>query len=153
MSNVLNFTKWTKMNEDATAASGASPYLGAAQAVVGKLIAAFGMVNDDEAGVLAALQIIPAKGGKPVYDEVIKLIKTSPNVKAKFGKNFSLVSTLIKEAGISKPGYDKSMASPTHNPLRGTSMMLADEDWTPKYEAILTKYNPEETDFTEDSHW
>jgi len=45
------------------------------------------------------------------------------------------------------------MASPTHNPLRGTSMMLADEDWTPKYEAILTKYNPEETDFTEDSHW
>jgi len=152
MSNVLNFTKWNKMNEDATAAS-ASPYLGAAQAVVGKLIAAFGMVNDDEAGVLAALQIIPAKGGKPVYDEVIKLIKTSPNVKAKFGKNFDLVSTLIKEAGISKPGYDKSMASPTHNPLRGTSMMLADEDWTPKYEAILTKYNPDETDFTEDSHW
>jgi len=48
-------------NEDATAASGASPYLGAAQAVVGKLIAAFGMVNDDEAGVLAALQIIPCK--------------------------------------------------------------------------------------------
>jgi hypothetical protein len=141
------------MNEDATAASGASPYLGAAQAVVGKLIAAFGMVNDDEAGVLAALQIIPAKGGKPVYDEVIKLIKTSPNVKAKFGKNFSLVSTLIKEAGISNPGYDKSQASPTHNPLRGTSAMLADEDWTPKYEAILTKYNPEETDFTEDSHW
>lgn len=152
MSNVLNFTKWNKMNEDATATS-ASPYLGAAQAVVGKLIAAFGMINDDEAGVLAALQIIPAKGGKPVYDEVIKLIKTSPNVKAKFGKNFDLVSTLIKEAGIAKPGYDKTMASPTHNPLRGTSMMLADEDWTPKYEAILTKYNPDETDFTEDSHW
>ena len=152
MSNVLNFTNWNKMNEDATATS-ASPYLGAAQAVVGKLIAAFGMVNDDEAGVLAALQIIPAKGGKPVYDEVIKLIQTSPNVKAKFGKNFDLVSTLIKEAGISKPGYDKSMSSPTHNPLRDLKMGITDEEWTPKYAAILTKYNPDETDFTEDSHW
>ena len=127
-------------------------YLGYAQKIAGMLMTALGGA-DDEQGVLTALQMIPKYGGKPVYDNLVQIVKTSANVKKQFGRNFSLVSTMIKEGGVSNPGYDKSQAAYRHNPLRGTSMNLADEDWTPKYEAILTKYNPNETDFTEDASY
>lgn len=123
-------------------------YLGYAQKVLGQLMTALGGA-DDEQGVLTALQMIPKFGGQPVYDNLVQLVKTSKNVKTQFGRNFNLVSSMIRVGGVSNPGYDKDQAAYRHNPLRGTSMNLADEDWTPKYEAILTKYNPNETDFTD----
>jgi hypothetical protein len=121
-------------------------YLGYAQKVLGQLMTALGGA-DDEQGVLNALLSIQKYGGQPVYDNLLQLVKTSPNVKKQFGYNFNLVSTMIKNGGISNPGYDKSMSARIHNPVSNLGMGLADEEWTSKYSNILRKYNTEETDF------
>ena len=125
-------------------------YLGYAQKILGQLMTALGGA-DDEQGVLTALQMIPKFGGQPVYDNLLQLVKTSKNVKTQFGYNYNLVSSMIKAGGISNPGYDRSQAAQIHNPLRKLGTGITDEEWTPKYEAILSKYNDNEHDFSEPS--
>tara|TARA_B100000963_G_scaffold229693_1_gene200348 strand:+ start:25406 stop:25945 length:540 start_codon:yes stop_codon:yes gene_type:complete len=124
---------------------------GVAKTIVTKLITAltgfsFTTIGDDEQGVLDALKMIKDQA---TYDALLNLVKTSPAVKKAFGKNFSLVSTLIKVGGISSPGYDRSQAAYKSNPLSKLGKGYADEEWTPQYQAILTKFNPQETDFME----
>jgi hypothetical protein len=102
---------------------------------------------DDEQGVLTALQMIGKYGGKPVYDNLLQIVKTSANVKKQFGRNFSLVSSMIKEGGISNPGYDKTQSARISNPISKLGLGLTDEEWTLKYSNILMKYNPNEQDF------
>lgn len=121
-------------------------YLGYAQKVLGMLMTALGGA-DDEQGVLTALQLIPKYGGQPVYDNLLQLVKTSKNVKSQFGYNFNLVSSMIKSGGISNPGYDATQSARKSNPLSKLGMGITDEEWTPKYSAILMKYNTKEQDF------
>jgi hypothetical protein len=89
--------------------------------------------------------MIPQFGGLPIYKSVIWVLQTSKNVKSKYGKNFNLVADMIKEGGISNPEHDSSQAADIHNPLRHLGAGITDEEWTPKYEAILQKYNSKET--------
>ena len=123
-------------------------YQGIAMKIAGLLISALSGA-DDEAGVLTALQMIPKNGGQPVYNSLISVLRTNRNIKSKFGKNYNLVSTMIKDNGVSKFSNDTMAGetTATTNPLSGLKLGLTDEEWTPKYEAILTKYNPKETDF------
>ena len=123
-------------------------YQGIAMKIAGLLITALSGA-DDEADVLTALQMIPKNGGQPVYNTLIWVLKTNRNIKSKFGKNYNLVSTMIKDNGISKPSNDSAygQTTSTTNPVSGLKFGLTDEEWTPKYQAILTKYNPAETDF------
>ena len=123
-------------------------YQGIAMKIAGLLITALSGA-DDEAGVLTALQMIQKNGGQRVYDTLIWVLKNNRNIKSKFGKNYNLVSTMIKDNGISKFSSDKAgYASSVTNPLSGFNAGLTDEEWTPKYQAILTKYNDDETDFS-----
>ena len=77
-------------------------YQGIATKIAGLLITALSGI-DDEAAVLTALQMIPKNGGQPVYNALIWVLKNNRNIKSKFGKNYNLVSTMIKDNGISKP--------------------------------------------------
>ena len=117
---------------------------GIGQKIVGKLMVALGGADDEE-GVLEALQMIPKYGGKKIYDSVIWSLQNSRNVKSKYGKNFNLVADMIKEGGISNPGHDSTQSADVHNPLRHLGAGWTDEEWTPKYEAILQRYNDKET--------
>ena len=121
-------------------------YLGYAQKIAGQLMTALGGA-DDEQGVLTALQMIAKYGGQPVYDNLLQIVKTSPKVKRQFGYNFNLVSSMIKNGGISNPGYDSTQSARIHNPLSGLGMGITDEEWTRKYSNILIKYNTDEQDF------
>jgi hypothetical protein len=143
MNHVLNFNKWTKLNEEAMAAGN---YDGYAQKIVGMLMVALGSANSDEPKVLEALKLIKGYGGKPCYDAIIKVIKTSPNVKRQFGRNFNLVSDLIKGGGIADPASVSQGTDyqPTHNPVANLGWGITDEEWTVRYEAILNVYNSEE---------
>jgi len=127
--------------------------VGVAKSIVSKLISSltgFSLttIGDDEQGVLDALKMIRDQA---TYDALLNLAKTSPAVKKAFGRNFDLISTLIKVGGISKSGYDKHQAGQVSNPLAKLGMGVTDQEWTPQYEAILTKFNPSETDFQESS--
>jgi hypothetical protein len=119
---------------------------GTAMKIVGMLMVALSGINSDEPKVLQALRLIKPGGGKICYDEVIKIIRTSPKVKQQFGKNFKLVSDLIKGGGIADPGNVSQGTDyqPTHNPFANLGWGITDEEWTVKYEAILNVYNPEE---------
>lgn len=121
-------------------------YLGYAQKIAGMLMKALGGA-DDEDGVLAALRLIPKYGGKPVYDNLIQVIRTSPAVKKQFGSNFSLVSSMIRVGGISDPGYDSTQSAPISNPLSKLGMNLTDEEYITKFKEILMTYNTQEQDF------
>ena len=121
-------------------------YLGYAQKIAGMLMTALSGA-DDEQGVLTALQMIGKYGGKPVYDNLLQIVKTSANVKKQFGRNFNLVSSMIKEGGISNPGYDASQSARLSNPISKLGAGLTDEEWTSKYRSILMKYNTDEQDF------
>jgi hypothetical protein len=120
---------------------------GTAQKIVGMLMVALGSVNSDEQKVLNALKLIKAGGGKVCYDAIIKIIRTSPKVKSQFGRNFNLVSTLIKVGGIGEHGRDDTQSADVHNPLSGLGLGITDEEWTKQYKAILMVYNTEEQDF------
>lgn len=124
-------------------------YQGIAMKIAGLLISALSGADDEEAGVLTALQMIPKNGGQLVYNSLISVIRTNRNIKFKFGKNYNLVSTMIKDNGVSEFSNDTMAGetTATTNPLSGLKLGLTDEEWTPRYKAILTKYNPEETDF------
>jgi len=124
-----------------------SKAVGYAQKIVGMLMVALGSVNSDEPKVLAALKLIKAGGGKVCYDEIIKIIRTSPKVKSQFGRNFKLISTLIKVGGIGEWGRDDTQSADVHNPLSGLGLGITDEEWTKQYKAILMVYNTEEQDF------
>jgi hypothetical protein len=147
MSFILNFKNWSKLNESTD-----PKYKGYAQKIVGMLMSALGGA-DDEQKVLDALKLIPEYGGQPVYDNIIEIIKTSPNVKSQFGRNFNLVCKMITTGGIAEPGYDMDQAAPTSNPLKGLGLGITDEEWTGRYYNILIKYNPEEKYWSEAAHW
>ena len=153
MNHVLNFNKWAKLNEeeamDATMSmdsATAGNYDGYAQKIVGMLMTALGGFNSDEQGVLDALKLIAKYGGQPVYDSMIKIVNTSPNVKKQFGYNFNTIAGMIKTK-ISKPssisaGMDYTPG--TSNPASKLGLGLTDEEWTRQYDAILSRYNENE---------
>jgi hypothetical protein len=123
-------------------------YLGYAKKIAGMLMTALGGA-DDEDGVTTALKLIKTYGGQPVYDNLIYVLKTSPNIKKQFGKNYKLVSSMIADGGISQMdlGYDDGTAAPRQNPLKGLGLGI-DRDYIDKYKEILQTYNTNETDFT-----
>ena len=127
-------------------------YAGIASKIVGMIMKALGGA-DDEQGILTALQMIRKNGGLPVYGNMLQLVKTSPNVKKQFKRNFNTVSDMIYNGGVQAPGYDTSQASGTSHPLSGLGLGITDEEWTRKYAAILKYYNPEEGDFNAPSFY
>ena len=88
--------------------------------------------------------------GSPLMPITDEFHGEDKNIKSKFGKNYNLVSTMIKNNGISKFSNDTMAGetTATTNPVSGLKLGLTDEEWTPKYQAILTKYNDDETDFS-----
>jgi hypothetical protein len=120
-------------------------YLGYAKKILGQMMTALGGA-DDEQGVLTALQMIRKFGGQPVYDNLLQLVKTSPNVKKQFGYNYNLVSSMIQAGGVSDPGVDSDY-NQLSNPISKLGMGLTDEEWVSKYRFILQTYNPNENDF------
>lgn len=127
-------------------------YAGIASKIVGMIMKALGGA-DDEQGILTALQMISKNGGLPVYGNMLQLVKTSPNVKKQFKRNFNTVSEMIYNGGVQAPGYDRSQASGTSHPLSGLGLGITDEEWTRKYAAILTYYNPSEGNFNQPTHY
>lgn len=123
-------------------------YAGIASKIVGMIMKALGGA-DDEQGILTALQMIRKNGGLPVYGNMLQLVKTSPNVKKQFKRNFNTVSDMIYNGGVQAPGYDKDQAAQRSHILSGLGLGITDEEWTRKYAAILTYYNPAEGDFNQ----
>jgi hypothetical protein len=118
-------------------------YLGYAQKIAGQLMKALGPINDDETAALNALRSIKTFGGKPVYDNLLQIVKTSPKIKAQFGSNFDLVIDMIASGGISGTARD-SDGYTLNNPLAKLGMGLSDEEYFPKMKAILAVYNSDE---------
>ena len=80
-------------------------YLGYAQKIAGQLMKALGGADDEE-GALNALRSIKTFGGKPVYDNLLQIVKTSPKIKAQFKSNFNTVMEMIAAGGISGTARD-----------------------------------------------
>ena len=123
-------------------------YAGIASKIVGMIMKALGGA-DDEQGILTALQMIRKNGGLPVYGNMLQLVKTSPNVKKQFKRNFNTVTDMIYNGGVQAPGYDKDQAAGRSHPLSGLGLGITDEEWTRKYAAILKYYNPDEGYFNQ----
>ena len=121
-------------------------YAGIASKIVGMIMKALGGA-DDEQGILTALQMIRKNGGLPVYGNMLQLVKTSPNVKNQFKRNFNTVTDMIYNGGVQAPGYDKDQAAGRSHPLSGLGLGITDQEWTRKYAAILSYYNPKEGNF------
>lgn len=68
------------------------PNLGLAQKIVGMIWKAMSGMGTDEQKVLNAVLMIK---NKPIYDSVLKIVKTSPKIKTAFGKNFPTVGAWI----------------------------------------------------------
>jgi hypothetical protein len=88
---------------------GNDPNVGLAKTIVGKLMTASGGMGTDEEGIHNAVLMIK---DKPTYWAVIKVLQTSPKVKAQFGKNFNkvidLVDTEISDRADYNDAYHKS---------------------------------------------
>lgn len=71
----------------------ADPNLGLAQKIVGMIWNAMSGMGTRNQDVLKAVMMIKTK---PIYDSVLKIVKTSPKIKAEFGKNFPTVGAWIE---------------------------------------------------------
>jgi len=118
-------------------------YLGYAQKILGQLLTALGGADDEDA-VLRAIQSIPKYGGQPVYDNLLKLVKTSPNVKKQFGYYYNTVGSMIKAGGISWGG-GAQYGRPFDHPLKDAGLGVTDQEYVDQIVAILTRYNDAET--------
>ena len=70
----------------------ADPNLGLAQKIVGMIWTAMAPMGTDEQKILNAVLMIKTK---PIYDSVLKIVKTSPKIKAEFGRNYPTVGAWI----------------------------------------------------------
>ena len=68
------------------------PNLGLAQKIVGMIWTAMSGLGTDEQKILNAVLMIKTK---PVYDSVLKIVKTSPKIKTEYGRNFPTVGAWI----------------------------------------------------------
>jgi len=112
----------------------------------------FGMA-DDEDKVLAAVKSIDTIAGKEngaqVYANLLQLVKKSPVLKAKYGRNYNLVATFISYNGIAvSTGKAAGRSTPTRtNPIFGKrGGPQANDPYIDKMKAILGKYNSTESD-------
>jgi hypothetical protein len=70
----------------------ADPNLGLAQKIVGMIWTAMSGLGTDEQKILNAVLMIKTK---PVYDSVLKIVKTSPKIKTEYGRNYPTVGAWI----------------------------------------------------------
>ena len=78
---------------EAPTAAVADPNLGLAQKIVGMIWTGMtAQMGTDEQKVLNAVMMIK---NKPIYDSVLKIVRTSPKIKTEFGKNFPTVGAWI----------------------------------------------------------
>jgi hypothetical protein len=107
-----------------------------------------GMGGDDEQGVLDALNKI---SNQEIYDKLMFIISKGSYVRNEWGGNYESVTDLIKAGGISKPG--KELGQSTSNPVSKFGMGWSDEEWTPRYENILKKFEPRASFTDKPSRW
>jgi len=108
---------------------------------------------DDEDRVLAAVKSIDTIAGKEngaqVYANLLQLVKKSPVLKAKYGRNYNLVATFISYNGIAvSTGKAAGRSTPTRtNPMFGPKGGdQANDPYIRQMKAILGKYNSTESD-------
>lgn len=70
----------------------ADPNLGLAQKIVGMIWTAMSGMGTDEQKILNAVLMIKTKD---VYNSVLNIVKTSPKIKAEFGRNYPTVGAWI----------------------------------------------------------
>ena len=84
----------------------ADPNLGLAQKIVGMIWTAISGMGTDDPKVLKAVLMIKTKD---IYNSVVTILKTSPKIKAEFGRNFPTVgdwlSTDMRRYSQSQGGY------------------------------------------------
>ena len=105
------------------------PNAGLAQKIVGMMWAGLSYIGGtDEAKIINALKMITSQ---EIYNSVLNIVKTSPKIKAEFGKNFPLVIRWIETDTM---GQDT-----------GTDRRYAiDRQFLEQCEAILYKFNQQE---------
>jgi len=108
---------------------------GAALKVLGIIMSATGGIGTNHTEIARALKMIKTLGGQPVYDELLKLVQTSPKVKNQYDENFDTVIDLIAteyfHVGNSRGGH-------------GGGDIISKDKWVYAYKTILSVYNDDE---------
>lgn len=102
------------INEAEATSANSDPNLGLAQKIVGTIWKAMsGMGTDDQAVLNAVLMI----KNKAIYDSVLNICKTSPKIKAEWGRNFNTVGDWISTDMASYSREDLGSLDKTTNQI------------------------------------
>jgi hypothetical protein len=94
----------------------ADPNLGLAQKIVGMIWTAMSGMGTDEQKILKAVLMIKTKD---IYNSVLKIVKTSPKIKAEFGQNYANVGDWISTDMGSYADTDVMSLDKTSNEIAG----------------------------------
>ena len=114
-------------------------YQGIAMKIVGMIMAASSGMGTNNNKIATAIKMIPANGGKDLYDAVLWTVQNSPKVKQQYGRNFNLVMEMIATEYHIVP-RDTNYDSSGDGPLIGAGQVK----WMDSFKSILKQYNSEE---------